>query len=396
MIRRLRLKFVCALMAVAAVLLCVLCLAVLHFTRAGLEAESLQTMGAAALMPEPARPGEPRREPHLPCFTLRLGPRGELEAFGDGYYDLTDEVFLGELMQQALDAGTDSGVVGDFRFLRTGPPDRPTVVFAGRGGERRTMERLTRACLLAGGGALLVFLGVSVLLSGWMTGPVARAWEQQRQFVADASHELKTPLTVIQTSAELLPDGGSPAQARYRENILASAGRMRALAEGLLELARADSGLTETAMETVDLSKLVQDAVLPFEPIFFERGLTLESGIEPGLLVQGSAQKLRQAVDILLDNAQKYTAPGGTVWVRLARRGRQALLSVSGPGETLSPQACRDIFKRFYRADPARGEEGYGLGLAIAREIVSAHRGRIWAESHGGENIFLIRLPGSF
>ena len=391
MIRRLRFRLVCVLMAVAAALLCVLFATILHFTRAGLEAESLQAMQSAAAKPLGLpHPGERS----LPCFTLQLNPRGELLVSGDGSYDLTDERFLLEILAQALEAGTESGVLEDhtLRFLRTGPPGRPEVVFADISGELRTMERLVRTCLLAGGGALLVLLAVSVLLSRWMTAPADKAWKRQRQFVADASHELKTPLTVIQTNAELLECEGP--QARYRENIQICAQQMRTLTEGLLSLARADSGVPEKAMETVDLSRLTEDALLPFEPVFFERGLVLESELEPALPVRASPEKLRQAIDVLLDNAQKYTAPGGTAHVKLSRQGRYALLSVSGPGEELTPQQCRDVFKRFYRVDPARtGDGSCGLGLAIAWEIVSAHGGKIWAESGGGNNTFLIRLP---
>ena len=256
------------------------------------------------------------------------------------------------------------------------------------------MERLTQICLLAAGGTLMAFLAVSVLLSRWMAGPVDEAWKRQRQFVADASHELKTPLTVVQTSAELLGDGDPAAQARYRENIQAGARQMRTLVEGLLELARADGGMPEKAVEIVGLSKLAEEAILPFEPVFFERGLTLESSLEPGLLVRGSPEKLRRALEALLDNAQKYTAPGGAVLVRLVRQGRYSVISVSGPGNELSPQERRDVFKRFYRADPARtGDGSCGLGLSIAQETVAAHGGRIWAESADGRNTFLIRLP---
>ena len=256
------------------------------------------------------------------------------------------------------------------------------------------MERLVRTCLLAGGGTLLAFLAMSILLSRWIVRPVDEAWKRQRQFVADASHELKTPLTVIQTNAELLQSGEDASQTRYRENILVMSRQMRTLVEGLLDLARADGGMAVTAMETVNLSRLVEDAVLPFEPVFFEQGLTLKSELELGLLVQGSPEKLRQAVDVPLDNARKYTTPGGTVLVRLTRQGRYGVLSVSGPGKELSPQERRDVFKRFYRVDPAReGEGSYGLGLSIAQEIVTAHGGRIWAEGGGGRNTFLIRLP---
>lgn len=397
MIRRLRVRLVCAVMAVAAALLCALFGTVVHFTRSGLEAESLQAMRAAAAEPPGlVRPGLRRDTAQLPCFILQLGPRGELTASGDGYFDLTDAEFLQDVMARALEAGTESGVLADcgLRFLRTGPPGCPAVVFADLTGETRTMERLMRACLLAGSGTLLAFLAVSILLSRWMTKPVDEAWKRERQFVADASHELKTPLTVIQTNAELLGDGDPAAQARYRENILAVSRQMRTLAEGLLDLTRAGGGLTERALETVDFSSLTEEALLLFDPVFFERGLRLESEIEPGLLVRGSPEKLRQAMDAPLDNAQKYTSSGGTVLVRLARQGRYGVLSISGPGKELTPQERQDVFRRFYRADPARtGDGSYGLGLAIAREIVTAHGGKIWAESGGGHNTFLIRLP---
>ena len=397
MIRRLRVKLVCVLMAVAAALLCVLFGTVLHFTRSALEAESFQAMRAAAMEPLGlVRPGTRSDAAQLPCFILQMGRRGELMVSGNGYYDLTDEAFLKEVLAQALMAGTDSGVLEAYglRFLRTGPPDRPVVVCADLSRETRTMERLTQICLLAAGGTLMAFLAVSVLLSRWMAGPVDEAWKRQRQFVADASHELKTPLTVVQTSAELLGDGDPAAQARYRENIQAGARQMRTLVEGLLELARADGGMPEKAVEIVGLSKLAEEAILPFEPVFFERGLTLESSLEPGLLVRGSPEKLRRALEALLDNAQKYTAPGGAVLVRLVRQGRYSVISVSGPGNELSPQERRDVFKRFYRADPARtGDGSCGLGLSIAQETVAAHGGRIWAESADGRNTFLIRLP---
>lgn len=162
----------------------------------------------------------------------------------------------------------------------------------------------------------------------------------------------------------------------------------------LLELARVDSGLTGQTLSRVELSRVVSEALLPFEPLFYERGLTLSSSIEPDIAVKGSAERLSQAVGVLLDNAQKYASPGGNVLVTLSRQGRRhCLLAVENSGEPLSPTKRRDIFKRFYRADAARSSGGsYGLGLSIARGIVEAHRGRIWAEAVPGGNRFCIRL----
>ncbi len=262
--------------------------------------------------------------------------------------------------------------------------------------ERSVIANLVKNSLLIGSLSFAAFLVVSLLLARWAVRPVELAWERQRQFVADASHELKTPLTVILSNAQLLGEAeGDPAlRSRLRENILSMSARMRSLVESLLDLARVDSGLAGQTLSRVDLSRVVSEAILPFEPLFYERGLVLSSSVEPGIAVKGSAERLSQAVGVLLDNAQKYASPGGSVSVTLSRQGgRHCLIAVENSGEPLSPAERRDIFKRFYRADAARSSGGsYGLGLSIARGIVEAHRGRIWAEALPGGNRFCIRL----
>ena len=133
---------------------------------------------------------------------------------------------------------------------------------------------------------------------------------------------------------------------------------------------------------------------MTFEPVFFERGLTLDTRIEPGLRCMGSPDHLRQVEEILLDNAQKY-ASSGTVNVQLEKHGRNhCLLRVSTPGEELSAEERESIFRRFYRTDKARSTDGsYGLGLAIARSILEEHGGKIWCESGEGRNTFFVQLP---
>ena len=163
--------------------------------------------------------------------------------------------------------------------------------------------------------------------------------------------------------------------------------QMRHLVEGLLELARADNGQTKNAFAKIDYSKLVSDSLLPFEPVLFERGLTLEGCIEPGITLTGSAQHLHQVVDILLDNAGKYASPG-IVMVTLQRQGRgNCLLTVSNPGEPIPQPELERIFERFYRVDKARSRTGsFGLGLSIARSIIQNHNGKIWAQSNSTGN----------
>ena len=271
------------------------------------------------------------------------------------------------------------------------------LVFADISSERATLNALLGTCGFIGALSFLVFLGVSILLSRWAVRPVETAWMQQRQFVADASHELKTPLTVIITNTELAQSNECSESVRRTSlnNIAAVSRQMRNLIEQMLELARADNARGKELSGKVELGKLILNALLTFEPVFFERGRMLEQRVIEDIHVQGSAEQLRQIVDILLDNAQKYSRESGKTWVSLQKNGKKrCLLTVENEGEPLSPQEARDIFKRFYRADKARSRTGsFGLGLSIAERIAMQHHGKIWAEGRDGVNCFLWSFP---
>ncbi len=399
MIRRLRIKFVCINMAIVTILLCAIFATVLYFTKCNLEQESIRMMQAVASDPlRLGRPDEPRGSIRLPYFAVQLGASNEMLAVGGGYYDLTDYELLGELVSQSTNSAQQIGVLPEYnlRFCRVATPNAQCIVFADMSSEVSTMNSLIQNCLLVGAASFFAFLLISFLLARWAVRPVETAWAQQRQFVADASHELKTPLTVVLANAELLQseEQDEEARARFSRNILVMSRQMRGLVESLLELARADSGDTQTSFAPVDLSALVSDATLPFEPICFEKGRELVSNLEDGICVRGSDVHLRQLVDILLDNAQKYAAGTGPILVTLRRRHRHCLLSVENPGEQIPADELKNIFKRFYRVDKARSRDGsYGLGLSIAERIVQSHRGKIWAESRNGVNTFFVELP---
>lgn len=400
MLRRLRLKFVCINMVMVTLMLAVIFGMVLHFTKVSLEQESLRMMRSAVTAAwGPGRPGEPWSEVRLPYFILQLDGQGELVAASGGYYDLSDRELLSDLVRQTQADQRQSGILSEYhlRFYRGHTPRGELLVFADLSSEQTTMQNLLRTCLGIGALSFLAFLVLSLFLARWAVRPVERAWEQQRQFVADASHELKTPLTVITTNAELLQEGGGTPQrqAQCAGHILTMSRQMRGLVESLLSQARVDAGEAAGALAPVELGVLAANAALPFEALLFERGLTLELHLEEGLWVRGNADQLRQVVEILLDNAWKYASPPGSVTVRLTGSGRGGcLLTVSDLGQPLSTEDLTRIFERFYRADPARSmNQSYGLGLSIAEGIVRAHRGKIWAKSEGGLNSFLVYLP---
>ena len=399
MLKRLRVKFICVITAIAAAMLVAVFGMVVWFTHADLEQQSIQLLRVAAGEPgQPSRPGQPGRPGPVSCFTLELLPEGSLLAVGSEQFDLSDEAYLRGLYQEAAATGEETGVLYRYslRFLRAMSPRGEKYVFTDISAQRATMRNLVITCLLIGAAVLVVFFFIAMLLARWMVKPVEEAWARQRQFVADASHELKTPLTVITTNAELLhAPVGEERREQAAAGILTMSGQMRGLVEGLLELARVDGGAVPAHMGRVDFSRLVADGVLPFDAVFFEQGLTLALQAEEGIWLKGSESHLRQVLDILLDNARKYSFSGTEVRVSLRRQGRsQCLLSVSSVGEEISGEDLRNIFKRFYRVDKARTmNHSYGLGLAIAEGIVLDHRGKIWAESRDGVNTFLVQLP---
>lgn len=398
MIKRLRIKFVCINMTIVTIMLCVIFGLVLHFTSVSMEKESYDMMQSVAL--DPLQIGVPGKETpgvRLPYFALQLGPGGELLASGGGYYDLTDRALLEELI--SLSSVQKSGVLADYglRYVRVVTPTTQCIVFADMSSEINTINNLLENCLLIGAASFIIFLIISILLAHWAVKPVAVAWEQQRQFVADASHELKTPLTVILSNAQMLSGNGDDPKLREKltANILTVSQQMKDLVSKLLNSARVDQGIGAMQFSAVDLSNTVTNALLPFDSIFYERGLELDSNVQEDIWVRGSQSYLVQVVDILLDNAQKYGVEHGHTRVTLRKQGKKScLLTVANEGEPMSAQELKNIFKRFYRADAARAQTGsYGLGLSIAEGIVKAHRGKIWAESKDGVNAFFVQLP---
>lgn len=260
-------------------------------------------------------------------------------------------------------------------------------------------SQLVRSLELGGGGIVAIVL-IALLLSRWALKPVERAWEQQRQFVADASHELKTPLAVILANTQILKSDESkiPEESRrWIEGASDEAERMRGLVEELLELARTEDGASSArAYAPVDLSSLVEGDALQFDAVAYERGCEIETNVIDGISVLGDQEQLERLLKTLIDNACKYAARGTTVKVTLEKNGSHALFIATNQGEPIPEEDLPHVFDRFWRSDKARARStgGYGLGLAIAKGIAESHGGKIWATSDDVRGTsFYVKLP---
>lgn len=296
------------------------------------------------------------------------------------------------------DAGAGGGLGdwGDYRYYQAVRPNRSCLVIAGStaGVLRLLWQRLGKVIWMMAIPAIIVVFLLSVTLSRFAVRPAREALEKQRQFFSDAGHELKTPLAAISVNAAVLEE--ETGHSLYLDCIREESSRMQQLLRRMMEAARLEGAEKGHRLrETVDLSALACQAVLPFESLAFERKLRYEMDIAPGLLCRRSdPDRLRQVAAILLDNAFKYVDEGGAVTVRLAQEGKRAVLEVSNTGPGIAPEDLPRVFERFYRCDRARPDDGsYGLGLFIARTIVEEHRGRLTAASEPGvRTVFRVEL----
>ena len=394
MIRHLRWKVVATNMLLISLVLLAVFAAVVLISRANYR-ESVQQQLYQALESGDYGSRQPGAE-GIPCFVAEVYASGMARVAGNSYYDLSDQSQLAAIVTEALAQEEDTGLLADFhlRYLRKTGYTSTLIAFTDTTLESTTMRSMAAVCSLAGSAALLVLFLCSYLLAGVVTRPVGAAWAQQEQFLSDASHELKTPLTVILSSAELLNQSALPEQAAYIDNIREESRRMKLLVEDMLTLSRAQRSAGSLPEQTADLSEAAVTAALRFEPVAFEAGKRLEYDIAPELPVRGDGGKLGQALAALLDNAVKYSDSGTDIRLTAEKQGRFAVVTVADSGPDIPADKLPHIFDRFYRADEARTDgDSFGLGLPIAKAIIDAHRGTLRCESGGGVTRFIITLP---
>ncbi|MBR6647254.1 MAG: GHKL domain-containing protein [Clostridia bacterium] len=231
----------------------------------------------------------------------------------------------------------------------------------------------------------LVFVFIfSYFLSRWAIRPVKEAFEKQRRFISDASHELKTPLTVISANADVLES--EIGENKWLDNIKNQSQIMSDLVFDLLDLAKMDETSHDMVLSEFDLSSIILSKTLEFECTAFESGKTFEQNITEGIMYRGNEDSIKHLVTILIDNAIKHSDENGIVRVTLTTSGNKKIFQVYNTGNGIKNSEKTKIFNRFYRSDESRSKVtgGYGLGLSIAKAITDAHKGIITVD--GEEN----------
>ena len=337
-----------------------------------------------------------------PFFCVSIDKNGDAAIMEEHYSETYTTEFLTDLAVQVKDQtkGTANGLL----YYVTKGEEYQVVTFMDNSAFSNSFSKLFKNTLLYGAIALICVYFLSRYLAGRIIKPMEEGYQKEKEFTADAGHELKTPIASIGANAELLRR--EIGENKWLDNIIFENERMSSLTKELLDLAQSESGQYNT--ESVDLSNLLEGCVLPLEAIAFDRGVEINLDIQDDLTVEGNRNQLQQLITILLDNAITYCSTdaidsGGTfktykaladVDVSLTQSNGKARISVSNPGEPIPKEEQDKMFQRFYRNDDARSYSGhYGLGLAIAKSIVTNHNGEIFMECKDGRVAFITELP---
>lgn len=297
-----------------------------------------------------------------------------------------DEDILSNSVSEAISSDKQVGEIGEYNltYVKNEQIDRIIIVFADNSSVYSTLRNTILVCLGLFLASMAVIFLISLALSGIAVNPVKDAWNKQKQFVADASHELKTPLTVILANNNIMmshKDSKVEDEIKWLQSTEDEAQHMKKLIDQMLFLAKSDAENSKTELTKVNVSEIIEASSLNFEPIAFEKGILLDCEIEPDIIADSNATMLNQLSHILIDNAVKYSASSGIVKIKLLSRNDKLIFSVNNYGNVISKEELAHIFDRFYRAEKSRTTKGYGLGLSIAQNITNCIGGKISVES---------------
>ena len=341
--------------------------------------------------------------PHTVNIVVEIGSNGRIKAqFRSFEANITNDN-LQEVVSNILKSNKLSGKVkiadSNYSYLIGNGIFGTKIAFIETSQYDTVLFQLVKSLVGIGLVSLIGLLFISIYLTNKSIIPIKEAFEKQKQFIADASHELKTPLAIIKTNTSLVlshPEDTIKNQTKWINYINSQADRMSELISEMLSLAKMDVAENKLTLVPINMSKIIESMILMFDAVIYENNINLETNISKDLHINGDKESLKKLFSIIMDNAIKYTDKNGSITVSLFSDKNKVKMIIRNTGEGIAPEDLERVFERFYRVDDSRDREtgGYGLGLSIARSIVKQHKGKIYARSKVGSfTSFIVEIP---
>lgn len=330
-------------------------------------------------------------------YSVLLEDSGQVVSVDTGKIAAVDTETAMEYAQQAYASGRTKGFISDYRYVcHSEDNGQKRIIFLDCGRSLRTFQSFLVTSIGISTVGLLAVLMLMVLFSRRIVRPVSESYEKQKRFITDAGHEIKTPISIIDADAEVLEM--ELGENEWLQDIRQQTKRLAKLTHDLIFLSRMEEEQTMLQRIEFPFSDLVEEWAQSFQTLARSQHKTFQCDIQPMVSLVGDEKALRQMVGVLLDNALKYSPPGGAVSLELEKSGKNVILSVENTAEHIAGEELSRMFDRFYRGDQSRSSEtgGYGIGLSIAKAVTEAHRGKISASSRDGNSIKItVSLPGT-
>ena len=347
--------------------------------------------------------GSKRPIPHTVNIVVEIGSNGRIKAQFGNYESIMTNDNLQEVVSNILKSNKLSGKVkiadSNYSYLIGNGIFGTKIAFIETSQYDTVLFQLVKSLVGIGLVSLIGLLFISIYLTNKSIIPIKEAFEKQKQFIADASHELKTPLAIIKTNTSLVlshPEDTIKNQTKWINYINSQADRMSELISEMLSLAKMDVAENKLTLVPINMSKIIESMILMFDAVIYENNINLETNISKDLHINGDKESLKKLFSIIMDNAIKYTDKNGSINVSLFSDKNKVKMIIRNTGEGIAPEDLERVFERFYRVDKSRDREtgGYGLGLAIARSIVKEHKGKIYSRSKVGSfTSFIVEIP---
>ncbi len=341
--------------------------------------------------PKNERPGAepvPRSLGTIDFFIMMADNDGRYQAIlnNDELQQETAQKYISKI----LESGAETGTLNQFQFYQLKKDNGTLMVLTDKSAEIDMLNNLIRTTITIGAAAFLLLSVAAFFLSVQIVKPLKTAFEKQKQFISDASHELKTPVTVISANADVL--SGEIGENKWLTYIKSQTERMNVLVNDLLNLTRLENNTADFIRVDFNLSKAVVNTALPFECQAFETNKKFIVDVDEDIMINGSEKHIKQMAAIFIDNALKYSNSGGTVRITLKKAGDKKIFTVFNTGKGVRETEKDKIFERFYRSDESRNRStgGYGLGLAIAKSIIDKHKFKVSVDTREGESISFV------